>query len=407
MHARRPPNRPRPECPVSTLRLGVYVDFVYLRVEDAQAVRFSTDRAVFLFISAVGESFEEFVVFGRVRAAAEDAEYVLPHTTEVVALRDYENLRRVGQVVRNAVGTAIQLWTGLSRVDVVWLFGPHPFAVLGALLALIRRKRIVLGVRQDSVGLYKTRLRGWRRIAGVGAMTILDGFFRGLGRTAGVTVQGHELAARYGSPRPNVLAMTVSAVREADIVDTVPDRDWSGPIDLLTVGRLEPEKNPLLLVEALAALNRTGSREFRLTWIGRGPLEASIVARARELGVDSLISFTGYVPFDGGLLELYRRSHVFVHVSLSEGMPMVVIEALASGTPLVATDVGGVRAAVGGDASAVLVPPGQLQPLVSGIERVVADAELRKSMTENGLEVARTMTLEAQAAKVVEFIAGT
>ncbi len=114
----------------------------------------------------------------------------------------------------------------------------------------------------------------------------------------------------------------------------------------LTVGRLETEKNPLLLVDALARLEAAEPGRYRLTWVGRGPLEEQVTQRIHEHGLADRVTVRSYVPFGPELLDLYRRADLFVHVSLSEGFPKVLIEAFASATPIVATDVGGVRSAV-------------------------------------------------------------
>jgi glycosyltransferase involved in cell wall biosynthesis len=218
-----------------------------------------------------------------------------------------------------------------------------------------------------------------------------------------VTVQGAELAQHYRSGR-EVLPMTESIVAASELIAPVAARDWSGQIELLTVGRLETEKNPLLLVEALARLEEETPGRYHLTWVGRGPLEDEVKARARALGVDRLIELHGYIPFDGGLLDLYRRAHVFVHVSLSEGMPKVLIEALVCATAIVATDVGGVRDALDDGGAGLLVPPDDLDALIDAIRRISDEPTLRRRLVERGSELARELTLEAQAERVVAFI---
>jgi len=98
---------------------------------------------------------------------------------------------------------------------------------------------------------------------------------------------------------------------------------------------------------------------------------------------------------------------MFVHTSLTEGVPQVIIEALAFATPIVATDVGGVRAALDSGAAGVLVPPSNCSALVAAILRVAADEELRSGLVKRGLELARLNTLDGQAMRTAEFIAGS
>src|ERR671934_31119 len=104
-------------------------------------------------------------------------------------------------------------------------------------------------------------------------------------------------------------------------------------------GHLLPREVEL---EALHRLDAEQPGRFRLTWAGRGDLEEEVRATASELGLDERLELAGYVPFGPRLLELYRSAHVFVHVSVTEGVPQVLVEALASGTVVVATEVGGV-----------------------------------------------------------------
>ena len=388
-------------------RLGVYVDAVYRLADGGARQRISTDRSFLLFVTEVGASFEALVVFGRTVRDPEASEYVLPDGVELITLPHYSNLRQIKEVLAGLGGTAIGFWRGLSRVDVVWAFGPHPLALLLVCLALARRKQVVLGVRQNSVDLYSTRIRGWKRVPAVALVRLLDGMYRTLARRLPVTVQGAELGDRYGGDRPKLLTMSESIVRRRDLVAGPPQRPWPEQLELLTVGRLEPEKNPLLLLEALARLHADEPNRYRLTWVGRGPLEQTVRLRASELAIEHLIEFHGYVAFDQGLLDLYRRADIFVHVSLTEGMPKVLIEALASGTPIVATDVGGVRAAMRDGSVALLVPPDDLEALVHAVRAVADDPGLRETLVTSGLELAQELTIEAQASRVVRFIDAT
>jgi glycosyltransferase involved in cell wall biosynthesis len=389
-------------------RLGVFNDGPLTLVPSVDGIRISPDAAdvpFFTFACEVGANFDSMLVFGRTReeSTARDRQ-LLPRGTAVAELPYYDNLFRLDQVVRAIPGTIRGFWRGLSKVDVVWVFGPHPFAFLLVGLAALRRRRVVLGVRQDTVEYFRKRLPSRRWAPALLAVYGWEAGFRLLARAAKTTVVGTELVRRYGGERRSTLSMTVSLVRDADVRGEPAERDWTGPIELLTVGRIDQEKNPLLLVEALAVLERTHPGRYRLAWAGTGPLVGAVQRRARELGVDRRIDLLGFVPFRPDLLARYQTAHVFVHVSLTEGVPAVLVEALATGVPVVATAVGGVVAALDDGRAGLLVPPADVDALSDALARVVADAQLRRRITERGLELARGWTLDAQVARVARFI---
>lgn len=400
--------RPRPDA-VPT-RLGIYVDGPYRVVETPDGPRVAPDAADFPFLTfacVVGNDFDATVLFGRDSRSEETgaSELLLPTGVAIVMLPPYESLLRVGQVSRATAGTVRGFWRGLSRVDAVWIFGPHPFSFVLAAIALLRRKRVVLGVRQDTRAYFQQRLPGGNRWKpALFAARVLDAGFRSLARFVRTTVVGEELARRYGGERRKLLRIGVSLVRDADIVDRPLNRDWSGSITLLTVGRIDQEKNPLLLIEALATLERRSPGRYRLAWAGTGPLADAVLQRARELGVEGQLELLGFVSFGEDLLARYRTAHIFVHVSLTEGVPAVLVEALASGTPVVATAVGGVPAALEHGAAGLLVPPDDLEALLAAIDRLTDDPELRDRLTAHGLTMVRELTLDSQAARIASFI---
>jgi glycosyltransferase involved in cell wall biosynthesis len=389
------------------------VDGPYRVVETPEGQRVAPDPADFPFLTfacTVGRDFEETVLFGRA-SGPEDADgdapkLLLPPAVSIVMLPPYESLHRIGQVVGAAAGTVRGFWRGLNRVDAVWVFGPHPFSFVLVAFGLLRRKGVVLGVRQDTRAYYRERLPNARWRPALLAAAGLDFGYRALSRFVQTTTVGDELARHYGGRRRNLLPISVALVSDADIVDRSLDRDWGGPIDLLTVGRIEQEKNPLLLVDVLAALERERPGRYRLAWAGTGPLSDAVLERARELAVDDRLELLGFVPFGSDLLERYRTAHMFVHASLTEGLPAVLIESLASGTPVVATDVGGVSAVLEGGAAGLLVPPEDVHSFVEAVLRLTDDASLRDRLVAHGLSIARSMTADSQARRIASFIKG-
>jgi glycosyltransferase involved in cell wall biosynthesis len=386
--------------------LGIYSDDVFRFGQTAAGPRVSTDEAFVLFACAVGERFDGFVLFGRTLRGGAAADHVLPAGAQLAELPHYESLRRPGQVLRAALGTIGGMWRGLGHVDTVWVLGPNPFGIVLIGLALLRRKRVALGVRQDTVPYYRYRLPGRRWTPALAVVWAMDRLYRLLARALPTTLVGAELVRSYSDTRASVLPMTVTLVGVDDIATATPDRCWEGPIELLAVGRIDWEKNPLLLVEAIARLEQEEPGRYLLRLVGRGPLEESVRSLARALRITDRLELCGYVPFGPGLLELYRRSHIFVHVSFTEGVPQVLLEAMACATPIVATDVGGVRSALDGGRAGLLVPPADLDALVRAIRHLSADAELRNRLVARGLELARETTVEVEADRVARFLAG-
>lgn len=138
------------------------------------------------------------------------------------------------------------------------------------------------------------------------------------------------------------------------------------------VGRLDAQKNPLLLIEAFS---KADVPQARLAIVGEGPLRPAIEARAAELGVRERILLLGRLD---GLAHM-AMFDVFVLSSDYEGFPYVLIEAAVSRLPIVSTHVGGVGEIVDGE-NGRLVPTRDVPALAAALREVGADADLRQSM---------------------------
>jgi glycosyltransferase involved in cell wall biosynthesis len=303
--------------------------------------------------------------------------------------------------VRSARRSCALFAAELERLDAVWIFGPHPLALAFARIARRRGVPLFLGVRQDYPQYIAGRLPGpaWRWA--VTAARLLDRGFRRLAREAPTVALGAELADRYRVGAP-VLTTGFSLVRAAELRDPAEALAvaWDGELRLLSVSRLDPEKNPLLLPVVLAELRARDPR-WRLIVAGDGPLRAAFEARVAELGLCDAVELHGEVANGPELWSLYRSCHAFLHVSHTEGLPQVLFEAHAAGLPLVATAVGGVPAAVGD--TALLVPPADAAAATAAVERLAAEPELRHRLIEAGFRTAKRETLEAQVARHAEF----
>jgi glycosyltransferase involved in cell wall biosynthesis len=382
------------------LRLAVYTDYEYT----SDGVRRYGQRAFVVFLEALRAHVERLVLVGRFDPQPGSSHYPLHEETELVGLPHYESLGHPLSVARSLLLSVVRFWRLLDEVDTVWVLGPYPHSVLLAVLTALRRRRLVLGVRQD-MPVYVRSRRPDRRWMHLGA-DLLEAIWRLLARRYAVVVVGPELERKYrdGHAR-SVLATTVSLVSERDLAlapEAIAARRYDDQLTLLTVGRLDAEKNPLLLADIMVEL-QAGERRWRLLVCGDGPLREQLQARLSELGLLDRVELLGYVPIDGGLLDLYRSSHAFLHVSWTEGFPQVLVEAFATGLPTVATAVGGVPAAARG--AAVLIEPGDAIAAAGALERIASDARLREELIEAGLERAHAGTLEAASRRLAQFLA--
>jgi glycosyltransferase involved in cell wall biosynthesis len=379
------------------LRLAVFSDDAYARVGDAV----QGEMAVTLFLAAFAEHVQRLVIVGRLDDAPDRGRFALPAGVDFASLPYGADLTRPLAVARTAIPALTRFWRVLDDVDTVWLLGPSPLGLLFAVLARLRGRAVALGVRMSYPDYVRHRHpeRRWLHWAA----RALDAAWRGLARSVPTVVVGADLAARYRRAQ-RLLSTPVSLVAAADVLedDQARRRSYEGELRLLAVGRIDAEKNPLLLADVLAGL-RADDRRWRLVVCGDGPLRGELTARLQALGLASNGELRGHVAVDE-LREAYRSSHAFLHVSWTEGVPQVLFEAFAAGLPVVATDVGGVREAAGPEA-ALLIPPGDPQAAVAALRRIAGDQALRSEMVEHGLEIARRHTREAQSRRVVEFLA--
>ena len=147
--------------------------------------------------------------------------------------------------------------------------------------------------------------------------------------------------------------------------------------EVLTVGRAVPVKGQALLVESLAALAGRGL-EARLTIVGDGPQLPALRALADRLGVTDRVEFTGAVGQDE-IRAYYERADVFALPSFAEGLPVVLIEAMATGLPVVASRITGIPELVEEGVSGLLVTPGDGADLTRALDDVLRAPSARRA----------------------------
>ena len=158
---------------------------------------------------------------------------------------------------------------------------------------------------------------------------------------------------------------------------------------VLFVGRLAEQKGVDVLLRSAAMLHPRCDVTFEL--VGEGPDRTRLEHLARELRLEN-VRFPG--PRDD-VPDLLCEADILVLPSRWEGLPNVVLEAMAAGCPVVATDVVGTRDLIRDGVNGLLVPPDDPAALAAAIGRLATDAALRKSLATAGMETARTYSIAA------------
>ena len=271
-----------------------------------------------------------------------------------------------------------RLASATRRVDVVHVMANsgwswHLFAAPAIWIARVRGKPVVANYRG---GLAAEFLHGQVRfvrptLARASVLVVPSGFLKEI-------FAQHQVAADV---IPNVVDLQIfhPASREAT-------RDLGAP-HIVVARNLEQLYGNDVAIRALAVL-RQRHPAARLTIAGSGPEVERLRRLAADLGVAESVRFAGRLDPDQ-MADLYRSADVTLNPSRADNMPNSILESLASGVPVVSTDVGGVPFLVEHGQSAWLVPADDPEAAACAVSRLLGDAELRHRLIANGLTLAR------------------
>jgi glycosyltransferase involved in cell wall biosynthesis len=175
---------------------------------------------------------------------------------------------------------------------------------------------------------------------------------------------------------------------------------------LLALGRLRKYKRLDLVIDAVVELARTKHPGLTLVIAGAGKQLDAHREHARRLDAESIVRFRGVVS-EEEKVDLYRRAWALVVTSPKEGWGLTCLEAEACGTPVIASDSPGLREAVRGGETGILVPHGKRRALVEAMDRYLSDAALRARLREGALRFAESFTWERCADETMEMIEQT
>ncbi|MBI5563098.1 MAG: glycosyltransferase [Deltaproteobacteria bacterium] len=180
-------------------------------------------------------------------------------------------------------------------------------------------------------------------------------------------------AGLYGGKKSLVIPNGV------EVPPLAPGRKAKGVFTILNVSRLSPEKGVDVLLDAVLALAEK-TREFRVLVVGDGPERAALEEKAVALGIADLVMFLGYVD---DVEARFLISHLYLTASRGEGMPLTVLEALARGLPVVASNVTGNKDTVINGKTGYLFDIGSPQEAADKICSIMKDDRLRSELSRN------------------------
>lgn len=170
-----------------------------------------------------------------------------------------------------------------------------------------------------------------------------------------------------------------------------------GKIILMSVGELTKRKNHMVVIEALARL-----KEYDILYVicGDGPLKAQLRAKAEELGVRDRLKLLG---FRKDIAELHKAADIFVFPSLQEGLPVAVMEAMASGLPIVASKIRGNEDLISNNQGGYLIKPKDSEQVAKAIQKMIQNPKKREKMEKRNLEIITKYGQETVLQKMDEF----
>lgn len=166
---------------------------------------------------------------------------------------------------------------------------------------------------------------------------------------------------------------------------------------IITVGRLSEQKGYVYLLEAISLIR--SDYDFALYIFGEGPEKEALIKTSKALKISNNVKFLGFRP---DVLDFMSHCDIFVSSSLWEGFPTVILEAMALGVPVVATDVSGSRELIRNNFTGILVPPKHPKKLADAIIRLMNFPEEASVYVENAYNEVLNFSIENIAEKYLK-----
>ncbi|RKX93784.1 MAG: hypothetical protein DRP84_07950 [Spirochaetes bacterium] len=280
---------------------------------------------------------------------------------------------------------------------------------LGLITLLQARKQkkphlLFLGGNQVEVVRNKyTGLKRWGAIYLAHLFEKIDQYWMDHGLT--VLVTGREMIERLLAPERYIYPYFTSLISDEDIIYRKPRDISSNSTNILYAGFLTENKGVHILLEAFARFReKYHTPDIKLHLAGDGYFRPKLEEICQQLKITENVIFYGFIGDKEKLKQLFREADMFVLPSKSEGIPKVLLEAMAYGVPILTTNVGGIPDIIEDGVNGLLIPPGSPGGLVKGMAKILFDAKLRQKLIDGGYHFIKEHTKEKQAKEIIEYL---
>ena len=302
-----------------------------------------------------------------------------------------------------------RLRSWVDQCDVIHLRIPTPAAIFAFRMARARNKPVFLLVVGDYAALLPhLGYSGVKKTLFAMYVAFEEWAVRFMTERALTFANGRALREKHQAHGATVHETRTTTLSLSDLA-TRSDTCAQPRIRILTVSRIDPRKGLRALPSMIAALAGQGL-DVAIDIVGP-PIGAigeserdAISAEAARLGVADRVTLHGPVALDR-LMPMYRDFDLFVLPTRpGEGIPRVLMEAMAAGLPVVTTDVAGIASLITNQQNGLLVPDGSIDALIAAVRSLITTPSLRRQLIQGGYDTARAHTLERQAAELMQTV---
>jgi glycosyltransferase involved in cell wall biosynthesis len=348
-------------------------------------------------VDSLGVNIDKFIAFGRIIEVNDlkknlykiPGEYV--RSFEVIGLK----VKKKGPLdyIRGLFFVIKTLRTITLQSDINWFMLPSFNGLIGAFICKKNKINIL-----QMVGEWRSTLE--KKYKSIGK--ILSLFIERMTKVAikkvdiAVYVSSY-LKNRYNTNK-NFLIANETRLR-TEMIRKVDRTQLNIPVRLLYAGRLSLEKGIDILLQSVVLLKKENIN-FELWIAGDGYLRNDIERCINDNHLDGTVKLLGQIPWGEELFNIMRESDILILPSYTEGLPLVLLDAMSQSLPVIASNVGGIPEIVRNEISGLLVGASRPDEIKNAVLRLIKDNDLRLKLIKNGLIVAKENTIDKQYGKI-------